>query len=91
MNEGTADQRSHRKNKPENVIDFSLRIRPSIERGKLGSTRIGWRVRCAWWKRTRSEEFLGHVGSATLVDDVGYCKEDLERDQHEQEETHARG
>ena len=38
----------------------------------------------------RLKELLGHVGSATLVDDVGDHKEDLERDHQEDEEAHAR-
>lgn len=38
----------------------------------------------------RLKELLGHVGPATLVDDVGDHEEHLERDQQEDEEAHAR-
>lgn len=36
------------------------------------------------------EELFGHIGTATLVDDVGAGEEDLERDDEEDEEAHAR-
>lgn len=38
----------------------------------------------------RLKELLGHVGPATLIDDVGDHEEHLERDQQEDEEAHAR-
>lgn len=42
------------------------------------------------WDRTRRlKELLGHVGPATLVDDVGDREDHLERDQQEDEEAHA--
>lgn len=41
-------------------------------------------------ERGRSKELLGHVGPATLVDDVGDHEDHLERDQQEDEEAHAR-
>ena len=45
----------------------------------------------AEWDRTRRlKELLGHVGPATLVNDVGDHEDHLERDQQEDEEAHAR-
>lgn len=35
------------------------------------------------------EEFLGHVGATTLVDDVRDSEDDLEGDDEEDEEAHA--
>lgn len=44
-------------------------------------------------ERGRLKELLGHVGPATLVDDVGDHEDHLERNQQEDEEAHtwARG
>lgn len=40
---------------------------------------------------TRSQELLGHVGPATLVDHIRDDKKHLERDHEEEEEAHAGG
>lgn len=37
-----------------------------------------------------SKELLGHIGTTALVDDVGGSEEDLECDDEEDEEAHAR-
>jgi hypothetical protein len=69
------------------------------EQGKVRSKPFpddGWtmptkkKCRCDYPRLQYLEELLGHVCAAALINDVGNGENNLEGDNHEDEEAHAR-